>query len=345
MVTSATVAEQIAALDALMRADPGNRQLCGYRHQGRLLLEGDLLAAAEHLATNAKSVGLVTGFPIVDADPPAAETDGPPGALFLARALADLGLEVALISDRYGVPLLEAGCDEYRLPRSIVIEVPIPNASSPSASLDLRRRLATDRGLAPTHWVAIERQGPAHTLQSLGAQPREGSPPLELFEQEVPLADRDRCHNARGAVIDAYTAPLDALFESGASSPATTIGIVDGGNEIGSGRLPWEIARQAIAGRSESRIICRVATDYTLLAGTCNWAAYALGLSICLLRERLDVVRDLGISTERSLIEHIVRDAGAVDGVLRRPVASVDGLPMDQYLKTLAAMRAVCGLE
>ncbi len=44
----------------------------------------DSCAAAEHLALGAQSVGIVAGFPVVTPDGVVAETDGPPGALFLA---------------------------------------------------------------------------------------------------------------------------------------------------------------------------------------------------------------------------------------------------------------------
>src|SRR5262249_6024217 len=42
------------------------------------------------------AVGVVTGFYIPHAEPPAAETDGPLGALFLARALVPHGIRVVL---------------------------------------------------------------------------------------------------------------------------------------------------------------------------------------------------------------------------------------------------------
>ena len=81
--------------------------------------------AAHDLAQRASCVAIVTGFCIVDAQPPAAETDGPPGALFLAKSLTTLGVEVVLISDKYGCDALGIGCDHYGLPRSMIYEFPL----------------------------------------------------------------------------------------------------------------------------------------------------------------------------------------------------------------------------
>ena len=52
---------------------------------------------------------IVTGFTIPGTDPPTAETDGPLGALFLARALAPLGISVAIAADGTAMPALAAG--------------------------------------------------------------------------------------------------------------------------------------------------------------------------------------------------------------------------------------------
>ena len=96
-------------LERIIRRDPGGRGVCSFLDGGRPIGFGQLRAAAQDLARAAKAVAIVTGFCIFDADPPAAETDGPPGALFLARALDAIGVRVVLVSDAYGMPLLEAG--------------------------------------------------------------------------------------------------------------------------------------------------------------------------------------------------------------------------------------------
>jgi D-glutamate cyclase len=349
-----------SAIHGLVRRDPGRRGIAGFVHAGVPLCATHLETAAGHLAQHAKAVALVTGFPIVDAPSPAAETDGPPGALYLARALLALGVDVALISDSYALPLLEVGCDLWRLPRSTIRVFPFEEGDSTSVprvsyapqynrSSDgwIDAFLASPFGQRLTHVIAIERPGPSHTAGSLARQPRAGAVPLDLFEREVPPEDRDVCHNIRGEQINGYTAKTHRLFEVIAERglAITTIGMADGGNELGMGSVAWEVLREAIAAGSGGRVACRIAADYTILAGVSNWAAYAVATTLCLLADRPELPRPWGIESQRELIESLVRSAGAVDGVTRRREPTVDGLPLETYLQILAGIRRLCGVE
>src|SRR5688572_10065475 len=59
------------------------------------------LACGSLAQTPQPGLAVVTGFYIPAAQPPAAETDGPLGAVFLARALVPLGIRVALLTDSF----------------------------------------------------------------------------------------------------------------------------------------------------------------------------------------------------------------------------------------------------
>src|SRR5262245_503732 len=75
-----------------LRADPNDNLITA--------TAGDFAAACHSIAdTPHARLAVVTGFTIPGTDPPCGETDGPLGALFLARALAPLGIGVALASD------------------------------------------------------------------------------------------------------------------------------------------------------------------------------------------------------------------------------------------------------
>jgi hypothetical protein len=318
-----------------------------------------LAAAARSLAAGAGHVGIVTGFVALGAEPPTAETDGPPGALFLARVLLELGRTVTLIADKYVAPLLVAGCDHWRLDRSLITEFPWqdPWPDSPAretgepprharADAWVREFLASGAGARLTHLIAVERPGPSHTVESLALQPRNGPPPVDRFAREIPPERRNVCHNMRGESIDSYTAKTHRLFEAVAANPAvTTIGIGDGGNEIGMGRYPWEQLAERIPGGRGGLIACRIATDYTLTGGASNWAAYALAMAICLLRRRVDILRPLDLAAERRLLDELVFQGGAADGVTGRRAATVDGLPPDLYFNGLGELRTTLGLR
>ncbi len=370
-------------LERVIRRDPGGRGVASYVHDGAPLLTGHLRGAAASLAEAARAVAIVTGFAIVTPEGVAAETDGPPGTLFLARALRELGVEVVLLSDAYGVPVLRAGCDCWNLPRDIVREIPFehPDANHPSRqSNDPPHNARTDAwanefldspsGRQLTHLIAIERVGPSHTLESVGwAVPtkcgtndaessgdaadvgRAGIWPANSAhlvgtahptEFAVPAEHRNVCHNMRGESITRYTAKAHRLFEIVAERrvPITTIGIGDGGNEIGLGSIPWEVLRQAIARGPAERIICRIATTWTILAGVSNWGGYALGLAMAALEERSVLARLPDDVALRQLIEALVRDSFCVDGVTKRREASVDGLTLDDYLGVFRSLRS-----
>jgi len=358
------------ALESILSRDPGGRGVASYHWHGRLLASGQLEAASRSLAQGGEHVAIVTGFCVAGAGPPAAETDGPPGALYLARALSALGIDVTLISDSIALPLLQIGCHLWDLDRVALLEFPFASAgnvetwidefldsqpvSGARGSSDSNRddgnshefgaASSPPRPLRPlTHLVAIERAGPSHTLASLDAQPRRGAAPVALFECEVPAEDRDVCHNMRGLPIDAWTAPVHRLFEAigVAGLRIETIGLADGGNEIGAGSVPWEVLREAISQGPAGRVACRIATDHLLLAGVSNWAAYALAGSVAALSGRLGLVAEWNVDCQRRLIETLVREGAAVDGVTRMRQATVDGLPLDSYLATFDEILSV----
>ncbi len=358
-----TAAEQDipwAELEQIVHRDPAGRGLASFRRHGSSLDAGQLRLAAEHLAQHATSVGIVTGFCIADGPRVAAETDGPPGALFLARAFSELGIEVVLISDCFALPLLEAGCDAWNLAGVRLVEFPLesgPPDAPARAGNNIEASVATEPwldaffstgpGRSLSHLIAIERPSPSHTLDSLAAQRRSGAAPCERFEALVPADDRNICHNMRGQSINAYTAKTHRLFERIVAErlAIATVGIGDGGNEIGMGSFAWETIVDAVGGDGSiaGRIAARIATDFTLIGGVSNWVAYALALAVARLRGAGDLAREWDERAERRLIEALV-SAGAVDGVTRRQEPTVDGLELDAYLAPLAAMRSLLGI-
>jgi hypothetical protein len=114
-----------------------------------------------------------------------------------------------------------------------------------------------------------------------------------------------------------------------------TIGIVDGGNEIGCGNIPWSVLRQAIKQGPAERTACCVPTDATIIAGVSNWGAYALGAAVAATTGDGNAVAAWTPDRLRAVIERMVHEAGAVDGVTKVRQATVDGLPLDVELGML----------
>ena len=354
----------ITEFERLIRRDPARRGLIGGDSPAEPLGLGELEKAAQDLAVRGARVAIVTGFFVPTADPPAAETDGPPGATLLAEALRVAGIDVSVVTDPCCEPVLSAALEALDLPHEMLLICD----SGQTGWID--RFFVEGPGRSLTHLVAIERVGPSHTLESIATQRRTGPAPAEAFDSLVTREHRDRCHNMRGEIIDDWTAPLHRLFEelTARRPEARSIGIGDGGNEIGMGRFAWEavanrlgassllppaaqvplpagVSPAFVAQTAAPCIPCRVATDCTIVAGTSNWGAYALAASTLLLTRRADALREWDADRELQVLHRIVDQGPAVDGITRRRDATVDGLPFLTYIQPWIGIRRCLGWE
>jgi D-glutamate cyclase len=295
----------------------------------------DFANAAKSLATDShRTVGILTGFFISHAQPPCGETDGPLGAIFLARALIPLGFRIVIYTDGFCLPAIQAGVRAACLSDGVcVVEV--------AASLTFAK--AKEQVLADglTHLIALERVGPGHTLESIRAQSGVVDGTVEEFVHEVPEGERGRLRNMRGADITASMAPGHLLVEAANSlAPAmVTIGIGDGGNEIGMGKIPWPVIRRNI--NRGGLIACRTPTTHLIVCGISNWGAYGLGVAVRMLRGRTDLAELLNCATERTILQAMVEQGPLVDGVLGKQSLSVDGLNFERYIAPFQRFQAL----
>jgi hypothetical protein len=159
--------------------------------------------------------------------------------------------------------------------------------------------------LQPSHLVSIERVGPAGD---------------------------GHCYSMRGERLPDVNRAVSDLFEQATARGLTTIGIGDGGNEIGMGLVR---DRVALAVPHGERIACVTPADFLIVAGVSNWGACGLAGALSLVAGR-----DLLLTSEqaRSAILAICR-AGAVDGRTRRAEPTIDGLPLQTSLDVLESVR------
>jgi hypothetical protein len=232
---------------------------------------------------------VATGFFIPSAG--ATETDGPPGAIAVARALAVLGYRVAYVTDPFTSPLLRA-LD----PARPVHEFPVADHEP---SRDHARALLAE--VQPDVLVAIERCG--------------------LTADGVYL-------NMRGVDVSEYHAKLDYLFLEHPCS----VGIGDGGNEIGMGNLAAVIPLVApIVGQP-----CATKTTRLIVSSVSNWGAWGLVATLSKLKGRNLLV---SVDEGRELLASAAA-LGAVDGVNGRRGGSVDGFPAEENDRVLGEMHA-----
>ena len=181
-------------VDHLLALDPGRRGIAAF------FQPGGALRAARAL-TGARSVLIVTGFIVADGMP---ETDGPPGAAVLGRALRQLGARVRYTTDAATLPTLFAALKSLGEPADAFA---YPDGARAAGEVLARER--------PTHLVSIERPGRGRGGDYL---------------------------NARGASVAEWNRPLDEMFLR--RGRAVTLAVGDGGNEIGMGNVRRALLRE-----------------------------------------------------------------------------------------------------
>ena len=318
--------ELIREFDRLIRRDPGKRGLIDSEARFGPLCTDHLLHAALDLVQSGTHVAITTGFYIPAAEIPSAETDGPPGSILLAMVLQECGIQTSIVTDALCAPVVAATARAFAYPES---QIDVIEGDDP----DWVTRFYATRKVS--HLVAVERVGPSHTPDSWGRQERVAGLEPTAFHEKVPCDHHDRCHNMRGEIIDSHTAPLHQLFERLPDffPEAKSIGVGDGGNEIGMGAIAWEELARRIASAHAGLIPCRVATDWNIVAGTSNWGALALAASVALLKDQSATLFRWQREEQLRILEVMVREANAVDGVTRQREATVDGLPFLTYMQ------------
>ena len=121
--------------------------------------------------------------------------------------------------------------------------------------------------------------------------------------------------NSHGRSIGQHMAPMDGLF---LLSHAPSVGIGDGGNEIGMGNVASGVAERL------DRIPCVVQTDRLVIATVSNWGA----LGLCAALGQLPTEAELMAAYE------LCAAAGLVDGITEEMTLSEDGFPL-AYVRKL----------
>jgi hypothetical protein len=299
---SGSIADKIAQVEQVIQQDPGNR---GVSH----FYTTALFDAAKSLE-KANHVAILTGFFIPSAQQP--ETDGPLGCLFLAESLAALGKQVTIVTDQYCFPAVQA-CYEIiqdKIPSSLLSICVFPEKQEEREAFVERFCQKIDC------LVSIERVG-----RSVDGTYR----------------------TMRGIDITDKTAPLDDLFlyaQSHLERPIVTIGIGDGGNEIGMGGKLEEVKVYIPKGEL---IACTVPADHLIVTGVSNWGGYALAAALwCGANQEGNRMKEVYPSSEEQfkMLENMVLH-NCCDGVLGKPALSADGLEWEVHAAILEKIRQI----
>lgn len=160
-----------------------------------------------------------------------------------------------------------------------------------------------------------------------------GKPTHIIFIERVGPNAANRCLTMRGKDVTSHIWPTAMVFDW---HGVVTVGIGDGGNEIGMGKIPHPLIASNI--RLGQEIHCQVPTDFLIVAGVSNWGAYALAAAL-LLASQVHIERFVRlIADQETLLTSLANSQLLIDGVTGLPTPTVDGLPWDMHLSVLNDM-------
>ena len=121
--------------------------------------------------------------------------------------------------------------------------------------------------------------------------------------------------NMRGISISEHNAPTDTLFQIAHEYDIRTVGVGDGGNEIGMGNVADIIEKEL------SLVPCIVKVDYLVIASVSNWGAYGLAAYLSIMEGKHLMP---SYAWAAKYMEETV-EIGSVDGITHERVTHVDG--------------------
>ncbi|MEM2988734.1 MAG: DUF4392 domain-containing protein [Candidatus Bathyarchaeia archaeon] len=170
-------------------------------------------------------------------------------------------------------------------------------------------------------------------------------PSLVIAIEKAGRNAKGEYHTMRGMNISPFHAKIEPLIEGARNSGILTVGIGDGGNEVGMGNIksavekfvPYaKVCQCACKGgiAAESRV------DELVVASISNWGAYGIEACIAALTGKDEA---LHTPEEEERMLKFALEAGAVDGVTGKPQPSVDGVPTKVHSSIIRVMEGFIG--
>ena len=254
---------------------------------------------------------------------PHGETDGPPGAAALARAIL-YGLKAtpwllgeAAIAAPLKACMQSLGVPVHGEPGAAPAPGAIFQAFPTAASAAREAASALIEQVRPAAIVVTEKVGP----NRLGV-----------------------AHSAMGlAIPEGARFPVEYLLDAAHAAGIPTIGVGDNGNDIGFGIIedvvrrykPYGDVCQCPCGGGLATV---TKTTTLVTAAVANWGAYGIVTCLAALCSQPDLLHSA--VTELHMLEACVR-AGAADGITGQLEATVDGLPAPVHASIVELLHAL----
>jgi len=270
------------------------------------------LLAAESLKKRVRTGDIVlvtTGFIIPPRMVP--DTDGPPGTSVLARVLdLALGAKTVVVTEAKVCKIITATARAAGL-----IPAKLGSLKSLRHAIHIREFPVND----------ARARSEAETLIN------ELKPAAVIAIEKTGRNDRGVYHNMRGLDVSSESAKVEHLFKQAEIQGIPTVGVGDGGNEVGMGKIK-DAVRKNVRYGDKCRCPCgagiaaAIETDVLVVATVSNWGAYGVSAMLAAIEGKQEIMHTKKI--ERRILRKGA-GAGAIDGVTGFTEPSVDGLSED----------------
>jgi len=160
------------------------------------------------------------------------------------------------------------------------------------------------------------------------------SPQAIIFTERLGRAADGRYYNMRKKDISCWTPSIDGLAIASERRGIITVGIGDGGNEVGMGNFMQEL--YGILPEYKT-CLSVVRTDIAIPVDVSNWGCYAL---VAAMSYVWGIWRGHRDDDERAMLETL-RSFGVVDGISMKPELSVDGFPLPVHESVISKLHNI----
>jgi D-glutamate cyclase len=305
----------------------------GIKH---LHIAGELFGAAK-AAYECKSALVLTGFPVFLDRAVPAETDGPPGAIAIARALHALGKHVRLVADDSSFGVVAAGIKSCGLQQQIPLEL-IP--------VTLRQKSLGEQQAYMRKLLNISDSETTPDVESDAGTADVAVDLVVSLELSGPGKDGS-FYSMRGVDLTHLCGPYEILYEiAQQEAKCCTIGIGDGGNEVGMGKVFDAVVKHIMNG---PKVACTITADHCITAGVSNWGGWAIAVALCAMHREnsrdsnapVDLDSFVSTAKHEAIVVKAINEAGASDGMTGEKDMRVDGLEHSLHMKMLQDLRAL----
>jgi len=295
----------------------------------RKLTEAPLtLTAARRIMEAVKpgdTVLVTTGFIV----PPLRlqETDGPPGAAALARALnIAFDARPLLLIEEQSKSILTATLHGIGMTTPVVEKA----------------------GVAKSKQSAVVLGFPVEPKDAIKEAKRildEYKPSLVLAIEKAGRNVKGEYHTMRGLNITSLHAKIEPLIEEAHKRDVLTVGVGDGGNEVGMGNIKETVETCVPYARvcqcpCQGGIAAESKVDVLVASAISNWGGYGIEACLANLTDKPEVLHTFEL--EEAMLKSAVQ-AGAIDGVTSRAELSVDNASLSLQLSLISMLRALVG--